>query len=435
MATPTAPHTHLRRVCTSVFGVILSVFGVLAALRIAKGKTGDFQYVFESTTAVTLKQNIYHYGQGINPYPPLTAAWVSLLVPFGERAAAAVWLPVNLAMLGAALWLGAKEALRRLGVKADGATVSLVAVLSLVMVSEQAMGTIRRGNKDVFLLLPIVLGLRWIDRRALLAGALLAVGASVKYLTIIFLPYFIVRGRFKAAVGFVLGWLACFFGPALIMGWDYNLRMQAAAYGGVARMLGVKVNDGEVANAAPPDLEITGASALQAIRRLAESMGWSKPVMYAAVGVVALVCLTTVWRLFVGAGETLFAGRFGRAESDPAREKLVLLDWVGVTTAMLAFSLHLETRHTVLLAPVYATAIALLVVRGGVPRLPLLIIMILSFLAYRLPPGDLTPELMQQWRFIGGSSWVLLVFLMVLVWTALRFKPGAHPASTSSAAS
>lgn len=432
MATRAGMRIHLQRVCTSVFAVILTVFGVLAALRIAKGKTGDFQYVFESATAVTLKQNIYHYGQGINPYPPLTAAWVSLLVPLGERAAAAVWLPLNLAMLGAALWLGAKEVLRRLGIKADGATLSLVAVLSLVMVSEQAMGTIRRGNKDVFLLLPIVLGLRWIDRRALLAGALLAVGASVKYLTIVFLPYFIVRGRFKAAAGFLLGWCACFFGPALVMGWEYNLRMQAAAYGGVARMLGVKVDDGEVANAAPPDLEITGASALQAVRRLAESMGWSKPVMYAAVGVVALACLATVWRLFAARGERLFAGRFGQAESDPVRERLILIDWIGVTTAMLAFSLHLETRHTVLLAPVYATAIALLLVGGGVTRLPLLVMTVLSFLAYRLPPGDLTPELMQQWRFIGGSSWVLLLFLMVLVWTALRFRPGEQPATTDA---
>jgi hypothetical protein len=403
--------------------VILVVFGVLAGLRIAKGKTGDFEYVFESATAVTRGENIYHYGQGINPYPPLTAAWVSLLVPLGERGAAAAWLPLNLAMLGAALWLGAKEVVRRLNIRADRATVPLIALLSLVLVSEQAMGTIRRGNKDVFLLLPIVLALRWVDRRALLAGALLAIGASVKYLTIVFLPYFILRGRFKAAAGFGLGWLVCFFGPALVLGWDFNLRMQSAAYAGVARMLGVQVDNVTAANAAPHDLEVTGASALQAVRRLGEHLGWSRPVIYACVGVVALACLGVVWGVFRRGGAALFDGRFGRAESSHERERLVLLDWLGVTTAMLAFSLHLETRHTVMLAPVYATAAAVLVSREFSPRWPLLVMTILSYLAYRLPPGDLTPELMQQWRFIGGSSWALLVFLVVLAWTVLCGTP------------
>jgi hypothetical protein len=424
-----------------VFVVVLLVFAVLALLRILKGRTGDFEYVFESATAVTLRENIYHYGQGINPYPPLTAAWVSLLVPLGEKGAAAVWLPLNVLGVGLAIWVGAREVLGRLrligreGESArDAWLVSATALATLVLVSEPVMGTIRRGNKDVFLLLPIALSLRWIDRRAFLAGALLAVGASVKYLTIVFLPYFLLRGRFKAAAGFLAGWVACALLPAIVMGWGFNLEMQTMAYGGVARMLGFALNDAGVANAAPLDLEITGASALQAIRRLAEFMGWSKGVMYGLVGVVALACVAIVWKMFACWGRPLFAGRFGAAESREERRELVLIDWVGLATAMLAFSLHLETRHTVLLAVVYSTAASLVLARGlkearlwaggllrGVRALPWLVAATLaSFLAYRLPPGKMMPELTHQWRYVGGSSWILLGFLMVVIWNVLK---------------
>ena len=73
----------------------------------------------------------------------------------------------------------------------------------------------------------------------LLCGIVLGVVANIKYQTVIFVPYFLIRGWWSAFGGFVIGALAAAFSGALYMGWALNLEYLQRAFSGVAELFGV----------------------------------------------------------------------------------------------------------------------------------------------------------------------------------------------------
>lgn len=69
-------------------------------------------------------------------------------------------------------------------------------------------------------------GLQWIFANKTIPGSLLlALGINIKLLPIVFIPYLIYRGFFKAASLSVLFYLLMLFTPGIIIGWEYNLSL------------------------------------------------------------------------------------------------------------------------------------------------------------------------------------------------------------------
>lgn len=402
-------------------------------------RTGDFLYYYEGATAARTRQDLYAYGSRTFPNPPMIAAAMAPLSTVDERDAARLWLPINLAALALAAVVGARQVVRRLGVSADAAFVPAVVLVSVLLTFDQCRWTIVRGNVDSLVLLPIVLGLAWLDRRPLLAGLALGLAANVKYLSLALVPWMLVRGRFRAAAAVAGGTVLCALLPALVLGWTFNLEMIAAALRGLERLVG---GEGAAAagqaNVIAMEARDRGVSLTHFILRLGADGRWPAGLTLAVVAALAAACLGVAWLIYARAGVALWRGRFGEHTGDAAgpapgatgpaagddrarRDRLVLLEWLGVVVALLVFSPHTEVRHTVLLLPVHALAAAVLLDPRTTARARMgLLGVVVSQLAFRLPPGDGFDEALRQWRYVGGSSWGMLVMYFGLLWATLQ---------------
>ncbi len=431
-----SPQDGRRWVAVSLWAACALVLIVIAAMTVGRvsrrpePRTGDFLYYFDAATAVRIGENPYTYASATFPNPPLAAVVLSWLVPLGLRGAAYAWLPINLGLLAVSAWLSGKIVVKRLAMEdgggereraAGGPLLPAVVLGGLLLTIDQCRWTIVRGNVDTLLLLPTVAGLWWLDRRPAICGTALGFAANIKYLTLAMLPYLALRARWRAAAALAASTVGFALLPALVVGWERNLQLLRWALVGIARLSGVDVAEEGMANAGTIEERTRGISISAALGRLGHQMGLG-PV--GTVGLVAAAAGATgliAWWIYARAGVPLFWGRWGK-EPEARRPGVVLLEWCGVITAMLAFSPHTEVRHTVLLLPVHAATAALLLAERGVSRWPLAVALVLSQLAFRLPPGGATYETaLDEWRSVGGPSVFMLVMYLALLWTGLEW--------------
>ena len=88
------------------------------------------------------------------------------------------------------------------------------------------LDNIHYSQITIFILWCTAFGLQLILNNKTIAGsALLALGINIKLLPIVFLPYLIYRGYFKAFTYTVLFYFSYLFLPALFIGFNYNLSL------------------------------------------------------------------------------------------------------------------------------------------------------------------------------------------------------------------
>ena len=395
---------------------------------VLRPQTGDFQFYFEGAQALRLGQNPYAFASRTYPNPPLVAALMGPLVSLGERAAAYVWLPINVGLLALSALLAGREVVRRLNIRADVALLPAVVLLGLLLTLDQCRWTIVRGNVDTLLLLPVVLGLMWLDRRPLLAGLVLGFANNIKYLTLAFVPYAAARGRWRAAASMVASTVGWAMLPALVLGWERNLQLVGWAFAGLPRLVGVSVDDAQAAPTGAMASRRAGVSITQSILKATANHEWP-PLLGAALVATALAAVALVaWRMYAQAGEALWGRRLLRSDH-PDQARMGLLEWSGTIALMLAFSPHTEVRHTVLLVPVHIGIAALLLCKGGVARWPLLVACGASQAAIRLPTGGASVAALDFWRSTGGPTVFIVVTWLAMLWTGLRFRPAHGPAA------
>lgn len=102
-------------------------------------------------------------------------------------------------------------------------------VLPSLLLLEPIVGCFDLGQPNLTLL-AICLGAIWLDYRnkgilaSLGGGAMLGAAVAFKLFPILILPYWIVRGRWKAAIAGIVSFLACFFAlPAVFRGWPQTV--------------------------------------------------------------------------------------------------------------------------------------------------------------------------------------------------------------------
>lgn len=429
----------------------------------------DWRFFYPAAEALVRGTDLYESGEGGYVYPPLLAFLVTPLVPLGFFPSARVWLVMSLAALVAALSLTAREVSQ--GVAGAGSwrppRLGPAVLLGLLLSANVARRELEHTQTDWITVMGFVLGLMWMDRRPLLAGAALGLAANVKYHTLIVVPYLLVRGRLKTA-GATLGFAAIgALLPATLTGWDRNLEYLGRAFGGLAQFVGVEV---------PRRADVWGIShldsisATSALSRLSGALGHGTGLTLVLAGAAAGGCLGLAWwmyrahRLALWGIVQVLRRPQGSAEGTGVRDHesgsatpgpLVLAaEWAGLIVATVAFSPQTLKRHMFLLVPVYAmTAVLLLAWRaparaaetgtvGGGRRSPLpgkwvlLTGLVISMLAIFLPPRVESREAMvaasDAWRAVGGPSWGLLVLFFALLWTALEREAGRNRAPVSA---
>jgi hypothetical protein len=398
--------------------LIITILGLVDAFRAAATPSGvftnvgDFHCFYDGALAARLGHDLYSAGGGGYIYPPLLAWALQPLTLLPRTSAAALWILGMGALIPLTAWLASAEFARRLRLSIPTLGIAAAAGLAVLLVADKLRRELVEGNCNLLIILAGVLALRWLTRRPWLAGAAIGLAINIKYLPLVFLPYLLLRGRFKAFAGAVLGAICFALLPAVTFGWQTNLGYLRSALGGLGNMGG----PGHSQAAIKPLAWDKSLSIPSAMARWAEHSGIPGTVL-AGTAVVALIALAIAWAIYRFRGVPMLLGRWGPAEDSPGRAGIVGVEWAMLSAGVLAFSPQTPARH-LNIAIILCALAAVLVLYGRAPGRWVVLAGAIAFSAATvLPPAmDSTQWMLDAWRAISGASLCLLLFLYTVQW-------------------
>lgn len=378
----------------------------------------DFLEFYSGAKALLTGGNIYQAGYLGYIYPPLPAFLMAPLAMLPITEAAWIWLAVKVLLLAACGWFGAVEVQRRLGRPANWPAVSLIFLLGLLLDFDKVRTEMNMQQINLLVLLCFILALRWLDKRPFLSGAAIGLGANIKYVTLVSVPYLLLRRRFKAAasaIGWTVAWALL---PAVYVGWDANIRLLKGALGGLANL---KAANSAVKGAA----RIQGPAFGQSLSSFAVKYFGSGKQDFesmAALGILALVFLISVWAIYKAANVPFVLGRGGGPEKEGIMRGVTALEWAGLVVIVLAFGPQTNSPHfSMLLLLCMAAAGVLMLPSKRVRGKPLVIGLALMVGGLVLPPGGIgLNKAVDFWRECFGIIWCVLTMYLTLLWVGLR---------------
>ncbi len=409
------PALERAAIAGAVVAAIVLIVG--AAVRINHGRLGDFPHFYAAAEAARAGGDVLASGEGGYIYPPLLAFLLQPLTFVPQNVAAIVWLWINASLLALATLDVSREAVRRFELSAAAQLTAVVAALGFLLTFDKTRATLNQEQTDCLVLLGFVLGLLWLERRPALAGVAIGFAANIKYLSLITIPYLIVRRKWAAAASALAATVMWALLPAISLGWSGNLRALGQSFAGLLGALGLSSRAG-AANIHADDWHLS-LSVTSAASRLVGSDG-SPATKAALVGSVALAVLAAAWGIYRTRGRPLF-GRGVEAPKDFGAGGATALEWAGLIVASLAFGPQTTGRHLVLLLAVHPLAVTILLRQGPARRKVILIgTMLLLQLAMVLPPGGERFEAaVDAWRAVGGASWCMLAMYLAMLWAGL----------------
>ena len=306
-------------------------------------------------------------------------------------------------------------------------TISAIALTAVLLTADKVKGELQMWQTNGPVLLLFTAALWLLDRRPLLCAAALGLAFNIKFLPIVLLPYLLLRRRWVAAGAFPVFAVGFALLPAVLTGWETNLRYQEIAYSGLFRLMGVAAPSGRAANIEHISVAFS-VSISSALARLTGAHGLVGVAL--PTGLVALAALAAAAWMYRRNG-VAFLYRPDGARVDPTTSAVTGMEWACLMTAVLVFSPQTNTRHLCLLLFVNTlAAVLLLCPRPGVNRLPLLIGTAVLVLGLVFPPGSQNfgeqvgvwcAGALQFWHFVGGPCWCALAMLRALLWVGLPY--------------
>jgi len=387
---------------------------------------GDFVHFHAAAVAVLQGADLYASGSGGYIYPPLPALLMAPLGLLPLNAAGVLWVVASGVILLAALRLLAAEALRRLDRPTSASFVWLAAFLGLLFNVDKARAVLSLGQTDIATFGLLVLALASQLKRPWVTGMLLGVAFNIKYQSIVFLPYFLLRGRWREAAGFTIGVAAGLLSGAFVFGWDTNLAYLARAFQGLVGMIG-----------GPADVAAARIAPLNWMRSISipsfaarwagtSSLPILRSLIPAAAALVALMVLFTVYR---HRRVPALTGRGGAQETQSPLAAVALLEWSALVVLVLVFSPQSTGRHLFLATFATVVAASVLTVPALATRQRVLLVagLLLFFVGSTLPASRelvIVDGTFQDkpwtWRWVGGASWCALAAALVFSWVGLK---------------
>ncbi|MBS0187352.1 MAG: DUF2029 domain-containing protein [Planctomycetes bacterium] len=393
----------------------------------------DFYEFYSGAEALVHGKDVFSAGDLGYIYPPLLAVLLMPLVKLGISGAGAVWLAINVAMLAFTVWLGGRTAAGKLGIPK---AAPLVGLIGFAIVADKVLGDMKMQQSNILLLGCWIIAMWGLGRHWLISGLALGFGVSIKYLPIVALAYFGIRGRARHFVGFVVGIILWALIPAAFIGWQANAALWRGATGG---LVSAGETDGPTAGEARVmSTRGFGISITTTLIRLGDSRGLPLLGPLMAAGLMGAIFLL-VWWIYRRHGQSMFVGRFGKSEAD--RWPLLLVEWTGLIVMALAFSPQTNARHLSQAMPLgfLIGAVALGAPTAAARRLAAIAGLVL-FLGFALPPSIPSLQgLVTAWRMNAGScscmvlAWLLVVEAVLRGWDQTRkIEPSFLPRSTDA---
>jgi hypothetical protein len=414
--------------CIGGIAALLGYFYWHTCRRIAGGNLDDFPHFYWAADAVLHHRDPYLSGTRGYIYPPLLAYLYVPVAKLSPSGAAYAVLPVLVLCTLGALLLASWEALRRVGAAVNGFTLGTVAMLALLLIEDKVKGDLQMLQTNSLVLLLFALGLYWLDRSPLLCGAALGMAFNIKYLSLVMLPYLLLRRRWATAGWFIAWAVALALLPALWSGWEANLSQLKTAYAGIGRLVGIA----PASSAAAETHDLRAGFSLSVPSALARATKSDGTALVLTAGIALAWAATGAW-VYRRRGLPVLAWPTAQRQRQQPYCAMVGIEYACLVAAALAFSPQTDSRHLVLiLIPDAMAAAMLLHARPALRRgtwLTLCAGMLVLLAGLTLPPGNRHGRVFSAsttWLAAGGPCWCLLVMTLTLIGSGAVWSPGGR---------
>ena len=261
------------------------------------------------------------------------------------------------------------------------------------------------------MLLGFACTLSWMQRKPLLAGAIVGATASIKYLSLIFVPYFLIKKNFRAALWSVVAFVFFMTLPVVQIGFARVGRYTAIELRGLGRMMGI-IEAPKTAKILRVGMD-RSVSITSSVFRLTRSYGL--PDLLAAMLLLCVFIAVIAAIVFICRRNGVPIFRPARSDR-LATNAVTSLEGAVLVFLALAFSPQTTARHMALLLLINTVATAVFLVQDAKASRALLIIAaVLQVAGLSVSSRAIAP-----WRAVGGASWCALGLTLAIVWAGSR---------------
>jgi hypothetical protein len=422
----------LKRFSAVLFIVVVFIAsGMPTFLRTWSGRKipDDFLVVYSAARAMSNQVDIYAGTAGLFIYSPFLAFIFQPLAALPERAAAIVWLALSASIIFAASLIAARkvtESWRLWQKEIDPSIPWLISATALLLSFAKIRSDFTLGQTDCLIIIGLVGVLWWMGRRPALAGIAAGATANIKYLALIFVPYFLIKRNYRAAIASMVSFLFFFTVPALEVGLRSMKTYAIDAIAVLNRVAGVHElisltatgrSDKPIVNSVTWDHSVSLTSSILRVTRshgVPDFIGGSLLVVLFAAIAVAIV--------LIGRRNGVHLFQPPTAKTAPSYPGAGTIEWAALIVLALVFGPQTTARHMIFLILVYTVAMAIVLAqkRRG-PQIALIVSMVATAVVLSLPFREtgFHPSLIAL-KSIGTASWCALVLILCIVWIGSR---------------
>jgi len=385
----------------------------------------DFAVVYAGARAMRDHLDIHHATHGMYIYSPFLAFVFQPLAAFSLRIAALIWLVLSGMIILAASLIAAWKVTDTWRVsEGDDSIPCLISAIALLLSFEKIRSDFILGQTDCLILIGLVVILCLLERRPSLAGLATGVTANFKYLALIFVPYFIAKRNYRAALGTAISFLFFFCLPAAEIG----LRLiKLYALNAVAVFVKVIAGGAAAHSAAPGRTPVVNSltwensvSLTSSVLRITRAQGIPDTVGALVIAVLFSAFVAAIVLIGRHWGIDLF--RPTTSQSNVRRERAATIEWAALIVLALAFGPQTTARHMILVMLVYTVALGIFFARRQRgPRLALIIAMIATALTLSLPFRETgVHPWLKSLKMMGAASWCAVLLVLLIAWIGCR---------------
>jgi len=212
-----------------IFLVFIASFGRFQ-YKMPKRNFADFHAYYYTGQKMLKGENIYDDnayrkdGMANFKYPPIFATITALFALVPERAAASIWFIFNFLLIILFIYYSGRLIF---GQDLTNRQKNRVYFWSLFMTARFYMQNFDEGQVNFLMMSTLLLGIYFMTKKKdFLAGLFIGFSSLVKYMSAIFIPYFLFKKRFKIVFYTLLSLVIFSLLPALFLGWGRNLSLQ-----------------------------------------------------------------------------------------------------------------------------------------------------------------------------------------------------------------
>ncbi len=343
-------------------------------------------------------------------YPPFFAWVIQPLTRLPVATAFRVWLGFSFLLTTSSMLVGWSVISRYFGLRLKFRNAMAIVLLAFLLSAGEAKTEWSVAQCDGLVLDSFSFSLALLASSPIFAGLVIALGANIKYQTLVLVPYLFWRGHYRAGWAALAGFPLIGALSALSMGWTENLRVWISALGGLGKFIGMASEK----TARIHDLAWSSSiSVPSAFARILPEMGLSSGLAYP----ISLAVVSSILVAFAFFYRSQGVPIIGPLKA-PGEARMVVFEWSAVMLLLLAFGPQTTRRHLfILMLPHLLVAVLLLSnALSNSQKRVLFWTLVFYQCGLRLPPSDgWLNGWAEAWKFVGGPSWFILPLLVVLV--------------------